>query len=363
MRILALATHGEAGPSTRFRVLQWAPYLRQMGCFLSLKAFFSAEMTVAFYQPGRVMAKAAEIAAGTARRWATLASLSKQADALLIHRELFPLGRRPFWGALERFPGPVIYDYDDAMFLPQRAGRGILGRLENVETPKAVMRRSDVVLAGNQFLADYARPYARRVVVLPTCIDTGRFVPRPASVDGGGTPVVGWIGSYTAAKYLHSLAGALREAARTAPFRLYAIGSDALPVIEGVQIEQVEWELEREVEDFQRCDIGLYPLWDDAWARGKCAFKAIQFMACGVPVLASAIGMNLELIQDGVNGYLASTREEWVDKLTRLFEDPQLRLRLGRAGRQTVEARYAAHVHAPTLLGVLRETLNGRSDA
>lgn len=362
MRILAIATHGEAGPSTRFRVLQWAPWLRQWGFSLSLRAFFSAEMTVAFYQRGRVMAKALEVVAGTARRLATLVHLSSAADILLIHREVFPLGQRPCWRALERFPGPIVYDYDDAMFLPQRVGRGLLGWMEHVETPKAVMRLSDVVLAGNRFLADYAGSYARHVVVLPTCIDTNRFVPRPRPPDDRRELVVGWIGSYTAAKYLHSLVEVLSAVAKTVPFRLYVIGCDALPPIEGVTIEHAQWALAREVDDFQRCDVGLYPLWDDAWAKGKCAFKAIQFMACGVPVVASAVGVNRALIQDGVNGFLASTEEEWVEKLRRLFMDASLRHRLGLAGRHTIEAHYSLPVHATTLGTALREAVNGHAD-
>ena len=357
-RILAIATHGEAGPSTRFRVLQWEPYLRQWGCSLSLRAFFSAKMTVAFYQPGRPVAKALEIITGSARRLATLASLSKEADIVLVHREIFPLGQRPLWKALERFPRPILYDYDDAMFLPQRAGRGMLGWMERVETPQAVMRLCEVVLAGNQFLADYASQYARRVVVLPTCIDTTRFVPRPRHGDRQ-KPVVGWIGSYTAAKYLHSLVGVLRAVARKVPFHLYVVGCDPLPPIEGVTVEQVEWKLGREVEDFQRCDVGLYPLWDDAWAKGKCAFKAIQSMACGVPVVASSIGVNRELIEDGVNGFLASTEEEWGDALCRVLVDASLRDRLGRAGRHTIETRYALPVHADTLRTALRLPLQG----
>ena len=355
IRILAIATHGEAGPSTRFRVLQWEPYLRSWGCSLSVRAFFSAEMTVAFYQPGRLLTKARDIVTGSVRRLATIASLAREADVVLVHREIFPLGQRPLWNVLERFPGPIIYDYDDAMFLPQRAGRGWLGWMERVDTPQAIMRLSEVVIAGNLFLADYARQYARRVVVIPTCIDTARFVPRPHLARHDGKPVVGWIGSYTASKYLHGLIGVLRAVARLRPFHLYVVGCDPVPPIEGVTIEQAEWRLDREIQDFQRCDVGLYPLWDDAWAKGKCAFKAIQSMACGVPVVASAVGANRALIDDGVNGFLASTDTEWVDRLCQLLTDTSLQERLGRAGRQTIDARYALPVHAHilrTALGV-----------
>jgi len=363
MRILALATHGEAGPSTRFRVLQWAPALEEAGFSLAVHPLFSAEMTVAFYQPGRMAAKLAAAAFGAARRCAVLARLPSLADVLLIHRELFPLGRRPFWRTLERFPGPVIYDYDDAMFVRQRGDRGLLGWLEDPDTPQAVMRRSDLVLAGNAFLAAYARRHARRVVVMPTCIDTARFVPRPRPAVGGagGLPVVGWIGTYTASKYLLGLAPVLEAAARRVPFRLLVVGAHPVPPIPGVAIEQRDWSLAREVGDFQRCDIGLYPLWNDPWAEGKCAFKAIQFMACGAPVVASDVGMNRELIEDGVNGCLASTPEAWVEQLTRLLADAALRQRMGLAGRRTIEERYSVQANGATFLRAIREAVHGRA--
>ena len=360
MRLLALATHGIAGPSTRFRVLQWKPYLEDAGVALTLHAIFSAKMTAALYQSGWTMAKLAASASGAARRWATLARLPELADVLLIHREIFPLGRKPFWRVLERFPGPIIYDYDDAMFMPQRGDRGILRWWEKIDTPKAAMALSDVVLAGNEFLAAYARPHARRVVVLPTCIDTARFEP-PARPPADGKPVVGWIGSYTASKYLLGLVPVLQAVAERVPFRLYVVGCHPVPPIHGVEIEQVAWSLAREVEDFQRCDVGVYPLWDDEWAKGKCAFKAIQFMACGAPVVASAVGMNRELIKDGVNGSLASTPEEWVEKLARLLADPALRARWGVAARQTVEESYSVRAHATTFIRALREAVHGHA--
>jgi len=125
--------------------------------------------------------------------------------------------------------------------------------------------------------------------------------------------------------------------------------------VPGVATEQPPWALEREVELFNTCDVGVYPLADDEWSRGKCGFKAIEFMACGVPVVASAVGVNREIIEDGVNGFLASTDDEWVEKLGRLLEDPALRRRFGQAGRRTIEERYSLRVHAPTLGALLHD--------
>ncbi len=364
IRILALATNPETGASTRFRILQWEPTLSAAGFTLSLDAFFSVGGAEALYQRGRFISKIACVAAGTVQRWKTLRQAARHADLLLIHREAFPLGLRLFSSTLEEFPGPIVYDYDDAMFLPQRSGRGLLARLENLQAPQAIMKRSTLVLAGNEFLATYARSYAKRVVMLPTCIDTQRFVPLKKNLDVREPLVVGWIGSHSTAKYLHSLGPVLERVAKRVVFRLYVVGSEPFHAGDGVSVTYAKWNLEREVQDFQHCDIGIYPIWDDRWAQGKCAFKAIQFMACGVPVVASAVGANQAVIQDGVNGFLASTEDEWVERLTCLLSDAQRRQQLGATGRQTIEAAYSLSAHGTRLVAELRESLSryGRAD-
>ncbi len=361
-RILALATNPETGASTRFRVLQWRPVLEAAGFQLSLDTFFSLQGARSLYAPGRLAPKVADVVSGAFHRWRILTQAHQRAELLFIHREAFPLGRRVGWKALEQFPGPVIYDYDDAMFLPQRQGRGFLARLEDLETPNAIMQRSHVVFAGNRFLADYARQYARRVVLLPTCIDTQRFTPSTTVWDGRRPLIVGWIGSHSTAKYLRSLRPVLERVARAVPFRLYVVGCPERLRWEGIEVEQREWNLASEVSDFQQCDVGIYPLWNDPWAQGKCGFKAIQFMACGVPIVAAAVGANQEIIQDGVNGYLASTEEDWVQKLQQLLSTSLLRAQFGVAGQETIEARYSLRAHASTLIAALREASDAQGD-
>ena len=353
-RLLAIATNPEVGASTRFRILQWRPYLEQAGFSLWLDAFFSGAGAEVLYRRGQYVAKLGFCAAGAVRRLTGLARASRRADVLFIHRETFPLGWAVGVRLLKRFAGAILYDYDDAMFLPQRQGRGALGRFEALETPKRLMAMSHTVLAGNSFLAEYARPYARRVVVLPTCIDTSRFRPpeRPSARDG--CLRVGWIGSHSTTKYLQSLRTVLEAVGQRVPFRLDVVGSSSSLSVPGIAVERSRWCLEREVDDFARCDIGIYPLWDDPWSLGKCGFKAIQFMACGVPVVAAAVGVNRQIIEDGVNGFLASTPEEWIAKLSTLLTEPGLREQFSRAGRRTIEERYSLTAHAATLLRVLQ---------
>src|SRR5262249_54113335 len=209
----------------------------------------------------------------------------------------------------------------------------------------------------NEYLAAYARTYNPAVVTIPTCVDTTRFVPRVAGATSHA-PVVGWIGSPTTTPYLAGLSGVLRAVSAQHPFVLRVSGASDELRLDGVDVRNEPWTLAREVELFSTCDIGVYPLRDDEWSRGKCGFKAIQFMACGVPVVASAVGVNKDIIVDGVNGFLASTPQEWVEKLGRLLVDPELRARFGAAGRKTVEERYSLRVQAPRLLAALRETLS-----
>ena len=145
-----------------------------------------------------------------------------------------------------------------------------------------------------------------------------------------------------------------RRVRRDHSFSLRISGIGDPPSVPGISIDNTPWALDREVHLFNTCDVGVYPLADDEWSKGKCGFKAIEFMSCGVPVVAAAVGVNREIIQDGVNGFLASTEQEWIDKVGRLLADPDLRRAFGAAGRRTVEERYSLGVNAPKLAATLR---------
>lgn len=356
-RMLALATNPVDGASTRFRVEQWRPWLEAQRIRLQLEPFYSSEATRLLYRQGSTVAKIGHFSAGAMRRLNVLRRLPQMADLVFVHREAFPLGWPVLVDHLRRFPGPIIYDYDDALFVPQRRGRGVLEWLERLDTPRRLIGMSDAVFAGSPILADYARQFSDRVTLLPTCIDTDRFTPSAPRPDGREC-VVGWIGSHSTAKYLNGIIPALERAAERIPFALYVVGVPFPITVRGVTVTQVPWSLSREVEDFQRCDIGVYPLWDDEWSRGKCGFKAIQFMACGTPVIAAGVGVTLDIIEPGVNGMLASTTEEWAAALIRLLSNPTLRRRLGSAGRTTIERRYSLQALGPVFTGAVQRAIS-----
>ena len=354
--MLAISPIPEEGAGCRFRIAQFIPYLQATGFDVTLSPLFTTEFFRLVYKPGHLWRKTAGFAGLSLKRLASLTHIWNF-DVIFIYREVFPVGP----AIVERLlalPGcpPIVFDFDDAIFLPSvsEANR-LIAALKYPGKVATIIRKSAHVIAGNDYLAAYARRFNSQVTVIPTCVDTTRFSPRDdRRVSGPRSVVVGWIGSPTTADYIKGLSGILQKVAERHPFLLRVSGTGEPVVMPGVQVDNPAWALQDEIDLFRACDIGVYPLADDEWSKGKCGFKAIEFMACGVPVVASAVGVNREIIQDGVNGFLASTEAEWVDKLGRLIDDPALRERFSKAGRSTIEARYSLHVNAPKLASVLR---------
>ncbi len=225
-----------------------------------------------------------------------------------------------------------------------------------------VVRLSTEVIAGNPHLGDYARRYSTHVNVIPTCVDTDVWTPA-ASPPRPGPPVIGWIGTPTTTTYLMGLQDVFAALAKEHDFLLRISGSVSPITMRGVRIENVPWSLQREIELFNTCDIGVYPLPNDEWTLGKCGFKAIQFMACGVPVVASPVGVNNQIIEDGVSGLLANTEAEWRDRLRSLITEAEARRRIGRAGRSRIEAQYSLRTTAPAVVSVFERASRSHAHA
>jgi glycosyltransferase involved in cell wall biosynthesis len=212
---------------------------------------------------------------------------------------------------------------------------------------------------GNSYLLDYAKQFNSEVTIAPTSIDTDRYHPRLRRPTKGNVPVIGWTGSYSTYQHLKTAAPALKRLAEDCDFRLLVIGAGD-PRIPGVETEVRPWRAESEVEDIAGIDIGIMPLPDDPWSRGKCGLKALQYMALGIPAVVSPVGVNSEIVSDGKSGYLASSTEDWVICLSKLINDQRLRDRLGQAARITVEQRYSVRVVAPQVFDVFQKaTLSG----
>lgn len=368
IRVLALSPMPEEGAGCRFRIAQFIPYLESVGFEVTLRSLFTTEFFRLVYKPGHYLRKAVTFAGLSLKHVGYLRKAS-QFDVILLYREMFPIGPAVVERLLaSRSRPPIVFDFDDAIFLPSVSDANrLIGALKRPQKVAAIIRRSDHVIAGNEYLADYARRFNPAVTTIPTSVDTRLFVPaRPMSGHGldalkaTSDPVVGWIGSPTTGSYIRGLANVFRRVRARHQFVLRVSGAGEPLKIPGLVIQNEPWALDREVQLFNTCDVGVYPLANDEWSKGKCGFKAIEFMACGVPVIAAAVGVNREIIRDGVNGFLASTEDEWVEKLGRLLTNPPLRRAFADAGRRTIEARYSLHVNAPKLAATLRDVADGR---
>jgi glycosyltransferase involved in cell wall biosynthesis len=351
IRVLALLPYpvGRA-PGQRYRIEQWAPRLRAEGLELTFAPFLSARGMDGLYRRGRAAAKVGATLRGSLRRLGELVR-SGGHDVVYVYREAAPLG--PAW--IEARLGrrqPLVFDFDDAIYLPAHAEANAAARfLKRPGRVADVCRLARHVTVGNETLAGFARRHASAVTVIPSTIDTEAYVVRERAPNTW--PVVGWTGSVTTLPYLRLLAGALARLRKQVDFELRVIGGEL--EMPGVNVRSVPWRAETEAEDLRPLDVGLMPLPDDEWTRGKGGMKALQYMGLGIPPVVSPVGANATIVEDGVSGFHARTEDEWVDRIASLLRDPERRRRMGAAGRRTVEEGYSAAVQAPRMARVLRE--------
>ncbi|MCA1635173.1 MAG: glycosyltransferase family 4 protein [Acidobacteria bacterium] len=356
MRLLALVPSVyDTNPSQRFRIEQWEPLLRERGIRISYKPFETKELNAVLYKQGQMAEKLRLVLSSLTRRFSEVRA-ARDYDAVYVLREAALLGPPLFERWIARSGVPFIFDFDDAVFERYVSpSNGYLSYLKFPGKTRSICRHAAHVMAGNEYLADYARRVNDRVTIIPTTIDTGKYTVEPRAQEND-VPVIGWSGSYSTAQHLATLRGALRRLALQERFLLRVIGAPGFK-IEDVNVEAIPWRAETEVSELRTFDIGVMPLPDDQWSRGKCGLKALQYMALGVPTVCSPVGVNTEIIQDDENGLIASTEDEWVEKLTKLLRSAELRRRLGGAGRATVDARYSAEVQAPRVFEIIESVV------
>ena len=333
-------------------------HLAQRGFRFTYVPFESPRLHEVIHEPGHYVEKALGVCRGLAGRLRGLAAV-KRFDLVFVYREAAPIGPPIIEWMTRRLGVPIIFDFDDAIFLGAVSEfNRPLGYLKWPGKTATICRLSTHVIVGNAYLREYAAQYSPRVSVVPTTIDTDHYQERPAQMRAGREEVViGWIGSPTTAKYVRSIHEALRRLRARHRFTLRLIGAPP-ETFDGLEAQVRPWRAATEVQDIQSFDIGLMPLPDDRWTRGKCGFKALQYMAVGTPVVCSPVGVNTEIVEHGVNGFLARDLEEWVEHLSRLLDDPALRQRMGRAGRQTVEARYSTERYVPQVVEIFRSAIS-----
>lgn len=356
MHVLALMPAlYDTSPSQRYRLEQWEPLLRERGVEITYAPFEDEELHPLLYKPGLLSKKVQLVTRGLNRRMSLLRSV-KDYDLVYILREAALLGPPIFEKLIHQRGVPIVFDFDDAVFVSYRSpSNGYLSYLKFASKTKTICRIASHVMAGNPYLAQYARQVNDRVTVIPTTIDTEKYrVPQRA--EKTGPPVIGWTGSHSTVQHLDTLRGALKKLAERESFRLRVIGTPAYECAP-VDVEVMRWRADTEVEDLHAIDIGVMPLPDDKWSKGKCGLKALQFMALGVPTVCSPVGVNTDIIQDNENGFIAGTEDEWVEKLSRLLRSAELRQRLGQAGRATIEQKYSAITQSPRVYEIFKSVI------
>jgi hypothetical protein len=356
IRVLALAKYGPRAASTRQRLLQFRPFLAEHGVEVDLRPLLDDRYLDAL-MAGRARSRMA-VAGAYARRLGEWLS-ARRYDVLWVQYELFPF--LPLLDAMfaRMVSRPVVYDIDDAIFHMYDAHASAAVRHVLRGKLRGTMRRASICLCGNDYLAGYVAAAGGRAAVVPTVVDTDHF--RPASPRGRshGEPLtVGWIGSPSTWRYVEPLLPALLPAMERLGARLRVVGAG--PAARGIAgVDAVEWNEDREVAELRSMDIGLMPVPDEPWARGKCGYKLIQYMACGVPGIASPVGVNRAIVEHGVDGLLARTEGEWVETLSRLAGDPELRRDMGVRGRGKIVQRYSLRSQQPAVLDAFRTAAAG----
>lgn len=356
MKALFLTKHSAMGASSRYRALQYFPYLRSHGWKIVWQPLLSDAYLVGLYRRGT--RSLAEVVKGLVRRLRFLClNPLDHFDVVYVEDEIFP--RLP--AALEAIfftkSQKLILDYDDAVFLPYQGTPLMENKIS------ALMRSAAEVLVGNEFLRSYASQFTSNITVIPTVIDMAKYAPRASYELLEERVVVGWIGTPSTIHHLAAFAPVLRKLSMSSPILLRCVGAPSDFDVPGIRIERVNWSEETESRIVRTFDIGVMPLCAEPFAQGKCGLKLLQYMGCGVPAVGQKIGANADIICDGANGYLASSDDEYVAKIEALIGDQGLRAKIGSAGRRTVEEHYSLQAAAQVFSDVLTRVAEGADNS
>ncbi len=351
MKILFLFPYPlDQAPSQRFRFEQYFGALLQAGFAIQTQSFWGEYYWKVLYGKGNALQKAYGMLRGFGRRFSILWQVPKY-DFVFVHREVTPVGPPFFeWIIAKLLRKKIIFDFDDAIWLPNTShSNSAAARWKWHSKTASICRWAWKVSAGNNFLATYARQFNLQVVVNPTTIDMQYHHVDEKKQQRAGELVIGWTGSHSTLPYLDALWPVLEKLQTRVPFQFRVI-SNQPPPVSFPWLVFVLWNKDTEISDLAPFDIGVMPLEDNEWSRGKCGFKALQYMALAIPTVASPVGVNQEIISSGDNGYLCRSDEEWLEVLAALAGDTQLRQRIGEAAKEVVNSRYSV---AANTLGFL----------
>lgn len=353
IKVLFILPHSiRKGPSQRYRVGLFLPELDNRGIQYKLAEFFSEESEKVLYEPGHMIQKLWITIKGYLKRFYTITFTSWKFDFVFIQRGSAPVGPPVFEWILTKLLGKkIIYDFDDAIWIPNTSRENkIAGWFKAFWKVKYICKWSYKVVGGNDFLCDYARKYNRNVIKIPTCVDTGRHHTFQKMHDNKDL-VIGWTGSHTTLVYLDEVKDVLQKMQKEFDFSFLVICNKP-PAWQMNKLIFIPWSDKTEVEDLLKMDIGIMPLKENQWTEGKCGFKLIQYMSLGIPAAASPAGVNKIIIEEGVNGFLCHSSDDWENALRKLLTDSSLRQKKGEAGRKKIIGQYSIQSQAEKFVGL-----------
>jgi glycosyltransferase involved in cell wall biosynthesis len=357
-KILFIASHRKGRtPGQRFRFEEYWDYLEQNGYECELSYIISEEDDKYLYDKGNYFRKFKILLKSINKRYKD----SRHADEygiIFIHREGFLLGSTFFERRFRKSKAKMVFDFDDSIFVADTSDANKKFEwLKNPEKTAKIIALVDMVFAGNQYLADYASWYNKNVKIVPTTIDTDEYK-RVLSVKDDNRICIGWTGSITTIKHFEYAIPILKKVKEKYKEKIFikVIGDDKYENRE-LGIKGMAWDKENEIKELSTFDIGIMPLPNDKWSNGKCGLKGLQYMALEIPPVMSPVGVNSEIINDGVNGFLANQEDEWVNKISQLIESKELRERMGKEARKTIIEKYSTEAQRTNYLKYFNELL------
>jgi L-malate glycosyltransferase len=341
MKVLAIVPYQlDYCAGQRFRIELWEKELIKRGIEIEYISFTNQALTDVLYKPKNYLAKATLMISLLAKQIIT-ALKAKRPDLIFIYREAALLGPPIIENIVRQWNIPIIYDIDEPLFVPYTSpSNGSLNKLRFFSKIPKIMQMSDCVFSVNQSIAKYASDYNSDVEVVPMAVDTQRYAPLENTTKPIiARPIITWVGTRTNQANINLAIPPLQKLYKTHKFTFRIIADEPMQY-EGLEVEFIPWAYDIEVPKLQEAQIGIVPVMESVWSPWKFFFKTVQFMSLGMPVVASAVGSNLEIIKDGFNGFLVKNEQEWEEKIQLLFENKSLRQELGHNARQTALAHF-----------------------
>lgn len=344
--VLILCAHRpKRSPSQRYRFEQYLPYLESKGFSFTWSYLLNEKEDKTFYSAGNIAKKILLLLKHYIRRKKDIRRF-KNYDIIFIQREALFTGTSFVEKAAFESGAKVIFDFDDSIWLEDTSpGNKKFAWIKKPAKFFENIKHSHAVIAGNSYLASKTKPFNNNVVIIPTTIDTNIHKPKH-EIKNNKNITIGWSGSISTIKHFELLIPVLKKIRSKYGERIHIkIIGDPYYKNNELNAESFSWSESTEVDDLNSFDIGIMPLPDDEWANGKCGLKGLSYMACGIPTIMSAVGVNKEIIADGVNGMLAKNDEEWFEKISLLIDNTGLRKTLSENGRKTVEMHYSTEAN------------------